>query len=228
MRIAGASPGARPRTVPNRSRRASNPSSASRARSHSRASRSAGVSAGRCTPVPQLPMFRSASSVATSLVGLISIITLRSKMNRVAADFEHRSDPGRNGPGFDPLCGPKVLDRNADRLVVGDLLRSLAPGALPGDDLGDLGHIAVVQDAFAERDLEVPGMLEAVGAAIDDAFASAPNRLAVDLAGIRTVGSDRRDEDPLPQRGAGEHGFGRRRGAYDNVRFGEGCRYIVR
>src|SRR5262249_1503178 len=120
-----------------------------------------------------------------------------SKTIRVTADFEHGSDPGRNSAGFDSLCGPKILDRNADRLVIRDLLRRLAPGALPGDDLGDLRYVASPQDTFAERELEVAGVLEAVGAAVDDPLVGAPNGFAVDLAGIGAVGSGRSDEGPL-------------------------------
>src|ERR1700748_2449662 len=115
-------------------------------------------------------------------------------MNRTAADFEYRSDAGRNGAGFDPLCGAKVLDRDADRLVVRNLPRTLAARASPGGDLGNLGHVAVAEDPFPERDLEVAGVLEAVGAAVNDAFVGAPNGLAVHLAGIRAVGPDRGNE----------------------------------
>src|SRR5262249_58759713 len=130
-----------------------------------------------------------------------------SKTNRVAADFEHGSDSGRNGTGFDPLCGPKVLDRNADRFVVGDLLRRLTPGALPGDDLGDLRHVAFSQDTFAEWDLEVASVLETVGAAIDDPFVGPPNGFGVDLEGIRAVGSGPGRAAPLPQRPTRRHPF---------------------
>ena len=51
--------------------------------------------------------------------------------------------------------------------VIGDLVRIDPTLAPTGDHLRDLRHLALTQDAFGERNLQVPGMFEAVGAAVD-------------------------------------------------------------
>src|SRR5262249_41087539 len=162
----GASPGARPCTVPKRSMLASYPMPASCARSHIRASRSAGVSAGRCTPVPSRPKLRSVSSVESRRSALIWVMpNAASDLNGAAADFDERPDLRLDRAGLDALRGPEVLDRNADRFVIGDLVRAFTPWAPAGDHLGDLRHVGLAQGAFAERNLQVAGVREAVGAA---------------------------------------------------------------
>src|ERR1700730_15583521 len=136
---------------------------ASCARSHSRASRSAGVSAGRCTPVPSRPKLRSVSSVESRRSALICVMRdTTSELNWVSADVEQRPDLRFDCTGFDPLRGKDVLDRNADRFVIGDLVFIDSTLVPTGDHFGDLRHLALTQDAFAERDLQVPGVFEAI------------------------------------------------------------------
>jgi hypothetical protein len=55
-----------------------------------------------------------------------------SKLRRLSANFKNCSDLSLDRAGFDPLGGPDVLNRNADRFV-GDLIRVIAPAALTGD-----------------------------------------------------------------------------------------------
>src|ERR1700674_2221008 len=141
---------------------------ASCARSHSRASRSAGVSAGRCTPVPSRPKLRSVSSAESRRSALICVMRdTTSELNPVSADVEHRPDLRFDCTGFDLLRGKDVLDRNGDRSVIADLVLIDPTLAQTGDHSRDLRHLALTQDAFAERNLQVPGMFEAIGAAVD-------------------------------------------------------------
>src|SRR3982074_2204518 len=87
---------------------------------------------------------------------------VRSSLTRLPADFKNRPDVRRDRAGFDPLGGLDILNGHADRFVISDLICILTTGTLAGDHLRDLRYLALSQDAFAERNLQVAGMLEAI------------------------------------------------------------------
>src|SRR4051812_14108152 len=168
-------------------------------------SRAAPAATRRCAP----------KRVPAPRVMLPSLV--RSSLTRLPADFKNRPDLRRDRAGFDPLGGPDILNGHADRFVISDLRCILTTGTLAGDDLRYLRDLALSQDAFAERNLQVAGMLKAISPAVDDAFGRARDCFAVDLAGIRAIGADGGDESSAAQRRTVEHRLGGRRSADNDV-----------
>src|ERR1700678_1593952 len=97
----------------------------------------------------------------------------RVKLCGFPTDFDDRSDLCLDRPGFDALRRPDILDRNADGFVVRDLVCIFAARPLAGYHLGNLRDIAITQDTFAQRDLQVSGVFETIGTTIDHALSSA-------------------------------------------------------
>src|SRR5258708_30414914 len=120
------------------------------------------------------------------------------------------------------LGGDQILDRNSHRLVISDLVIRLPRRPRAADDFRDVGGLVAANDAFAERDDEIAGVVETIGAAGRHELGTALDGFAVDLAHGVLIGADRGDEGAWPQPGARDHGVFRRRGRDHDIGIANG------
>src|SRR3954467_10683132 len=92
--------------------------------------------------------------------------SIRSEL--VAADVDHGAHPALHGSALDVLRGDQVLDRDANRFVIGDLGFGPAAGPRAAHQLGNLGDRLARQQPFFFRDHEIARVLQAILPAVDD------------------------------------------------------------
>src|SRR5260370_33418453 len=97
------------------------------------------------------------------------------------ADVDLGPEPQLRRALHDRLRGHEVLDGHADRLVDDDLVVALTRRLLACDDLGELGYLLPPDQPLGDGNDEVAGLVETIGAAVDDALGRALDGGAVHL-----------------------------------------------
>src|SRR5204863_9521112 len=97
------------------------------------------------------------------------------------------------------LRGHKILDRNADGFVKGNLLIGLAPGPGAARDLGNLDNVITPDNSLRNGNDEIAGRIEAISPAIDDVARRASYGFTIHLPRAGHVGADGGDESPRSQ-----------------------------